>query len=55
MCVGCTDKKKIKFSHLQFKEIHKGAVAKSYKRKGFLLYEEMRKVLVIYEEAFSYI
>jgi hypothetical protein len=28
-----------------------GAVAKSYMRKGFLIYEEMRKYLVIYEEA----
>jgi hypothetical protein len=25
-----------------------GAVAKSYTRKGFLIYEEMRKYLVIY-------
>jgi len=34
-----------------------GAVAKSYLRKGFLIYEEMRKNLVIYEdeEAFSHI
>jgi hypothetical protein len=31
------------------------AVAKSYMRKGFLLYEEMRKYLVIYEEAVSHI
>ncbi len=28
-----------------------GAVAKSYMRKGFLIYEEMHKYLVIYEEA----
>ncbi len=28
-----------------------GAVAKSYMRKGFLIYEEMRKYLTIYEEA----
>ncbi len=28
-----------------------GAVAKTYMRKGFLIYEEMRKYLVIYEEA----
>jgi hypothetical protein len=34
-------------------EIQKGAVAKSYVRKGFLLYEEMRNFLVIYEEAVS--
>jgi hypothetical protein len=28
-----------------------GTVEKSYMRKGFLLYEEMRKYLTIYEEA----
>ncbi len=28
-----------------------GAVAKSYIRKGFQIYEEMRKYLVIFEEA----
>jgi hypothetical protein len=28
-----------------------GAVAKSFMRKGFLIYEEMRKYLVIYGEA----
>jgi hypothetical protein len=27
-----------------------GAVAKSYIRKGFLIYEEMRNYLAIYEE-----
>ncbi len=34
-----------------------GAVAKSYMRKGFLIYEKMRKYLTIYEdeEAFSHI
>jgi hypothetical protein len=32
-----------------------GAVAKSCMRKGFLIYEEMRKYLVIYEEAVSII
>jgi hypothetical protein len=35
------------------KEIQNGAVAKSYIRKGFLKYEEMRKYLAIYEEAVS--
>jgi hypothetical protein len=31
-----------------------GAVAKSYMRKGFLIvYEEVRKYLVIFEEAVS--
>ncbi len=38
-----------------YKEIQKGAVAKSYMRKGFLICEEMRKYLVIYEGAFSQI
>ncbi len=28
-----------------------GAVAKSYMRKGFLIYQEMRKYLTMYEEA----
>jgi hypothetical protein len=32
-----------------------GAVAKSYMRKGFQIYEEMRKYLAIYEEAVSHI
>jgi hypothetical protein len=31
-----------------------GAVAKSYMRKGFLRYEEMRKYLTEYEEAVVY-
>ncbi len=30
-----------------------GAVAKSYMKKAFLIYEEMRKYLIIYEEAVS--
>jgi len=38
-----------------YKEIESGAVAKSYMRKGFLIYEEMRKYLPIYEEAVSHI
>jgi hypothetical protein len=32
-----------------------GAVAKSYMRKGFLIYEEMRKYLAIHEKAVSHI
>jgi hypothetical protein len=32
-----------------------GAVAKSYMRKGFLIYEEMRQYLAIYEEAVGHI
>ena len=31
------------------------SVAKSYVRNGFLIYEEMRKYLVIYKEAVSHI
>ncbi len=49
-----TDKKEKKI-FLIYKEIETGAVAKSYKRKGFLRYEEMRKYFPIYEEAVSYI
>ncbi len=37
-----------------YKEIQMGAVAKSSTRKGFLIYEEIRKYLVIYEEAVSH-
>ncbi len=36
-------------------EIQGGAVAQSYMRKGVLIYEGMRKYLVIYEEAVSHI
>ncbi len=32
-----------------------GAVAKSYVTNGFLIFEEMRKYLTIYEEAVSHI
>ncbi len=32
-----------------------GSVAKSYVRKGLLIYEEMPKYLVVYEEAVSHI
>jgi hypothetical protein len=40
---------------LIYKEIQMGSVAKSY-REGFLIYEEIRKYLTIYEETFeSYI
>jgi hypothetical protein len=37
-----------------YKEMQNGAVAKSYTRKGFLIYEEIRKYLTIYEEAVSH-
>ncbi len=40
---------------LIYKEIYDGAIAKSYMRKGFLIYEEVRKYLTIYEEAVSHI
>ncbi len=40
---------------LIYKEIQMGAVEKSYMKKSFLIYEEMRKYLVIYEEAVSHI
>ncbi len=33
---------------LIYMEIQSGAVAKSYMRKGFLIYEEMRKYFPIY-------
>ncbi len=38
-----------------FKEIQMGSVAKTYMRKGFLIYEEMRQYLVIYGEAVSHV
>jgi hypothetical protein len=49
-----TDKKENK-TFLLNKELQMGMAAKSYRRKGFLIYEEMRKYLVIYEEAGSHI
>jgi hypothetical protein len=39
---------------LIYNEIQIGLVAKSNIRKGFLIYEEMRKYLTIYEEAVSH-
>jgi hypothetical protein len=47
-------KKKLHFFHIYMK-IQMGAVAKSYMRKGFLIYEEMRTYLVIFVEAVSHI
>jgi hypothetical protein len=38
----CTDKKEKKIFLIN-REIRSGAVAKSYMRMGFLIYEEMRK------------
>jgi hypothetical protein len=49
-----TDKKEKKIFPI-YKEIQKGTIAKSYMRKGYLTYEEMRKYLVIYEEDVSHI
>ncbi len=43
-------KKKTKF-FLIYKEIQMASVAKSYMRKSFLIYEEMRKYFPIYEKA----
>jgi len=47
-----TDKKENKI-FLIYKEIQSGEVAKSYVRKGFLIYEEMRKYFPIYDFATS--
>ncbi len=52
--IWSTDKKEYTI-FLIYKGIQMGAVEKSYMRKGFLIYEEMSKYLVIYEEAVSYI
>jgi hypothetical protein len=48
----CADKKENGI-FLTDKEIHMGSVAKSLMWKGFLIFEEMRKYLTIYEEAVS--
>jgi hypothetical protein len=53
MAEGCTDKKENKI-FLIYEEIQSGAVAKSYMRKGFQIYEENRKYLTIYEEVVSH-
>ncbi len=47
--------KKYKKIFLVYREIQSGAVAKSYIRKGFLIYEEMRKYFSIYEETVSHV
>ncbi len=52
---SCTDKKENKISIIYNKKIQMGAVAKSCMRKGFQIYEEMGKYLVIYEEAVCHI
>jgi hypothetical protein len=55
-CVGYAfaDKKEKK-TFLIYKEIQMGSGAKSNIRKGFLIYEEMRKFFPIYEEAVIHI
>ncbi len=53
--VWCYTDKKEHQIFLIYKEIQSGAVAKSYMRKGLLIYEEMRKYFPIYEEAVSHI
>jgi hypothetical protein len=45
--------KKEKEIFLQYKEIQMGSVAKSNIGEVFLIYEEVRKYLTIYEEAVS--
>jgi hypothetical protein len=50
----CTDKKENKI-FLIYQEIMSGVVAKSYMRKSFLIYEEMRKYFLIYGEAVNHI
>ncbi len=52
--VGFTDKKE-NLIFLIYWEIQSEAFAKSYMRKGFLIYEEMGKYFPIYEEAVSHI
>jgi len=49
-----TDKKENEFFTI-FKDIQMGSGAKSYMRKGFLIYEEMRKYFTIYEKAVRHI
>jgi hypothetical protein len=51
-CSVYNDKEENKI-FLIYKEIQMGSGAKSYMRKGILIYEEMRKFFPIYEEAFS--
>ncbi len=51
---GRTDKKENQILHI-YKEIQNGAVAKSYMRKGFLIFVEMRKYITLHEEAVNHI
>ncbi len=43
------------YTDILYKEIQMGSGAKSFIRKGFLTYEEMRKYFPIYKEAVSHI
>jgi hypothetical protein len=61
---GCLNAKLYMYKHtaknekkifLIYKKIQKGLGAKSYMRKGFLIYEKMRKYFVVYVEAASHI
>ncbi len=48
----CTDKKKIKYSsYIRIFRVEQLQSHIQYMRKGFLIYEEMRKYFPIYEEA----
>ncbi len=49
-----TDKKENKIILID-KEIQNGSSAKSYMRKGLLIYEEVHKYFAIYDEAVSHI
>ncbi len=55
LCISWEEDTLIKSNSLIYKEIQSGAVAKSYMRKSFLIYEEMRKYFPIYEEAVSHL
>ncbi len=49
------EKRKSNFPQTVSKKIQRGPVAKSFMRKGLLIYGEMRKYFPIYEEAVSHI
>jgi hypothetical protein len=53
--VPYTDKNENKIFLILYKKIQIGSGAKSYMRKCFLIYEEMRKYLTMYEEGVSHI
>ncbi len=52
--VACTDKKENRI-FFKYNKIQNGAVASHIWGKGFLIYEEMRIYITIYEEAVSHI